>query len=168
MREILLILLLQLIYVPILTLRTIFMVKKQTKVAALLGILDTLIYVFGLSLVFSGDQSVLAMIVYSVGFGAGILLGGYIEDKLAVGYTVFNVVIENKNMELIDDLRNQGFGVTIFEGEGIEKTHYQLSILTPRSRGKDVEETVKKYEPKAFLIAYEPNRFEGGYLRRRR
>lgn len=75
MTNILLILVLQLVYVPLLTLRTIFLVKNLTMFAAVFGILEMLIYVFGLSLVFNGDQSLLAMIVYAVGFGLGMFLG---------------------------------------------------------------------------------------------
>ena len=65
MKEIILILILQLVYVPLYTLRTIFLVKNITLLASIIGIIEMLIYVFGLSLVFSGDQGLLAMIVYS-------------------------------------------------------------------------------------------------------
>ncbi|MRC26406.1 hypothetical protein GH854_33800, partial [Bacillus thuringiensis] len=64
MLNIVLILLLQLIYVPIYTLRTIFLVKNVTILASILGIVEMLIYVFGLSLVFGGDKNFLAMVVY--------------------------------------------------------------------------------------------------------
>ncbi len=41
--------------------------------------MEMLVYVFGLSLVFSGKQSMLAMVVYAIGFGLGIFLGAKIE-----------------------------------------------------------------------------------------
>ena len=88
MKEILLILVLQLVYVPLLTLRTIFLVKNITSLAAIIGIAEMFIYVFGLSLVFSGDQSTLAMVVYAVGFGLGMFLGTRIEQKLAIGFMI--------------------------------------------------------------------------------
>jgi len=72
MQSIVLILILQLVYVPFLTLRTIFLVKNITFLAAIFGMLEMLVYVFGLSLVFSGKQSMLSMVVYAVGFGLGI------------------------------------------------------------------------------------------------
>ena len=109
MINILLILVLQLIYVPLLTLRTIFLVKNMTVIASLLGFAEALIYVFGLSLVFSGDQGPLAMVVYAVGFGLGILIGGAVENKLAFGYNNFSVNLLNKNTDLIGHLRNEGF-----------------------------------------------------------
>lgn len=164
MINILLILLLQLIYVPILTLRTIFLVKNMTLVASFLGFLEALIYVFGLSLVFSGDQGTLAMFVYAGGFGIGILVGGYVENKLAVGYNSFVVNMMNKNTDLIARLRNEGFGVTVYEGEGRDSIRYRLDILTKRSREKELLELIDEYEPQSFVVSYEPRRFKGGFL----
>lgn len=164
MKEILLILLLQLIYVPLLTLRTIFLVRNIPYLASILGMAEMLIYVFGLSLVFSGDQSITAMVVYAVGFGIGIIYGTKIEQKLAVGYIYITVNTESKNVELIDVLRNSGFGVTLYTGEGRDGTRYKLDILTKRNRESEVVAIVEKFEPKAFIISYEPRFFKGGFL----
>ncbi|MFC0469781.1 DUF2179 domain-containing protein [Halalkalibacter kiskunsagensis] len=164
MKETLLILLLQLIYVPLLTLRTIFLVKGLSVIASQLAVLEGLIYVFGLSIVLSGESSTLAMIVYAVGFGIGILLGAYVERKLAIGYTSLIVNLERKNEELISFLRNEGFGVTVFEGEGKDSKRYQLELLTKRSREDELILLIEECEPKAFIISYEPRRFKGGFL----
>ncbi|MDY0234727.1 MAG: DUF2179 domain-containing protein [Gudongella sp.] len=164
MINIVLILVLQLIYVPLLTLRTIFLVKNMTVIASLLGFAEALIYVFGLSLVFSGDQGPLAMVVYAVGFGLGILIGGAVENKLAIGYNSFAVNLMNKNTDLINHLRNEGFGVTVYEGEGRDSKRYRLDILTRRSREEELLDLVDEYEPQSFVVSYEPRRFKGGFL----
>lgn len=162
--KILLILLLQLIYVPILTLRTIFLVKNMTRFAAVMGFLESLIYVFGLSLVFNGDQERLALIVYALGFGLGILVGGAVENKLAIGYNNLNINLMHYNRELIDFLRQEGFGVTVYEGEGRDSKRYKLDILTKRNREEELMTYIEQYEPQAFIVSYEPRRFKGGYL----
>ena len=164
MRNIILILVLQLVYVPLLTLRTIFLVKNMTVIASLLGFLEALIYVFGLSLVFSGDQGPLAMFVYALGFGLGILVGGAVENKLAIGYNSFEVNLIDKNTYLINLLRNKGFGVTVYEGEGRDSKRYKLDILTKRNREEELLDLIDEYDPKAFIVSYEPRRFKGGFL----
>ena len=164
MTNIVLILVLQLIYVPIMTLRTIFLVKNMTVIAALLGFLEAIIYVSGLSLVFSGDQGILGMLVYSIGFGLGILIGGAVENKLAIGYNTFEVNLSDKNTELIDLLRNKGFGVTVYEGEGRDSKRYRLDILTKRNREEELLELIDECDPRAFIVSYEPRRFRGGFL----
>lgn len=164
MKEILLILLLQLIYVPIYTLRTIFLVKNITVLASILGIAEMLIYVFGLSLVFGGDQSFVSMVVYAVGFGLGIILGTKLEQKIAIGYINVTVNTQEKNCNLIDTLRQNGFGVTLYIGEGRDSERYRMEILTKRNRENELIATVEKFEPRAFIISYEPRRFKGGFL----
>lgn len=130
MQEIVLILILQLVYVPIFTLRTIFLVKNMT----------------------------------AIGFGVGILIGGAIENKLAIGYNNFVVNLMQKNIDLIHHLRNEGFGVTVYEGEGRDSKRYRLDILTRRSREDELLKIIEDYEPKAFIVSYEPRRFKGGFL----
>lgn len=164
MGNILLILALQLVYVPLLTLRTIFLVKNLTFLAAMFGMIEMLIYVFGLSLVFSGDQSVLAMVVYAVGFGLGMFLGTKIENKLAIGYVYITINTQSKNDYMAEVLRNNGFAITVYTGEGRDSNRYKYEILAKRNREKEVFELVEAIEPKAFIISYEPKSFKGGYL----
>ncbi|MEM4992719.1 DUF2179 domain-containing protein [Priestia sp. SB1] len=164
MKDILLILVLQLLYVPIYTLRTIFLVKNVTALAAILGVAEMLIYVFGLSIVFSGEQSLVQMVVYAVGFGIGIILGTMLENKLAIGYINVTVNTQQKNTELINMLRNNGFGVTVYTGEGRDSNRFRMEVLTKRNRENELIATVEHYEPKAFIISYEPRRFKGGFL----
>jgi uncharacterized protein YebE (UPF0316 family) len=164
MSSIILIFALQLVYVPIMTLRTIFLVKNMSVAASSFGILEALIYVFGLSLVFSGHQSIAGMVVYAVGFGVGLYIGTRIENKLAIGYTTLVVNLLDNNEELIVILRNKGFGVTVFEGKGRDSKRYQLEILTKRNRENEAMNIIGDYEPKAFIISYEPRKFKGGFL----
>jgi len=164
MKEIILILILQLCYVPMLALRTISMVKKLTLLTALFGFLESLIYVFGLAIVISGEQSILQMLVYALGFGLGLVVGIHIEKKIAIGYTTVVVNISHKNDDMIDHLRLQGFGVTVFQGEGKDSARYRMDILTKRTRENELMAIIDHYEPTAFVIVYEPTRFQGGYL----
>ncbi|UCZ53521.1 DUF2179 domain-containing protein [Bacillus shivajii] len=164
MLNIILIFMLQIILVPLLTLRIIFVVKNRTGMATGFGFLEALVYVFGLSIVLSGDQNIYEMLTYALGFGVGIYLGGLIENKLAIGYSNLAVNLINLNEELVETLRSQGFGVTIFEGKGRDGIRYHLQILTARNREDEVIAIIESYEPKAFIISYEPRKFRGGYL----
>ena len=164
MKEIILIIILQLIYVPMLALRTICMVKKLTLWTTIFGVLESLIYVLGLSLVLTGEQTIVEMLVYAIGFGLGLIVGIQIENKIAIGYTSVVANIRNKNQQLINTLREKGFGVTIFEGEGRESTRFRLDILTKRVKEKELLCLIQEYEPSAFVVFYEPTLFRGGYM----
>ncbi|MBS3987864.1 MAG: DUF2179 domain-containing protein [Erysipelothrix sp.] len=164
MRNIILILILQLCYVPMLALRTISMVKKLTLLTAFFGFLESIIYVFGLALVLTGDQSTLAMLVYAIGYSLGLMIGIKVEDRIAIGYRSVLVNIKTINHDLVQSLRNQGYGVTVTHGDGREGTRTMLDILTKRSSEKMLFKLIESYEPHAFITSFEPTRFKGGYI----
>lgn len=165
-KDILLVLFIQLLYVPTFTLRTIFLVKGWKIKAAAFGFIETIVYVFGLSIVLTGDKEPIVMIVYAIGFAFGIIVGSIIEEKLAIGFTTFQVILPTKNTALIKALREQGYGVTVYEGEGIEEKRYQLSVLTTRKKENDLYNFIQVQEPRAFIVAYEPKAFRGGFILR--
>lgn len=165
MLDALLIVVMQFVLVPLTTLRTIFLVKSEIRNASLLGGLEALIYVISLGIIFSDLSNYLNMIAYAIGYSGGIILGGYIEKKLAIGYRTVNVSLLDKNPELIEKLRMEGFGVTIFEGEGREgEKRYRLDIVVKRSREKELMTLLNEDAPKAFVVSYEPTGFKGGYI----
>lgn len=164
MSRLFLIIFVQLLYVPMLTLRTICMVKNLKVLTGLFGFLEALIYIFGLAIVLSGEQSILEMVVYALGFAAGLTLGIYIEQKLAIGFTSIHVNIEEENPTLVTVLRNEGYGVTSYCGAGKSGKRTKLDILTRRKSEKNLLKLIEKYEPKAFIMSFEPKMFRGGYL----
>lgn len=165
MLEALLIVLMQFVIVPLTTLRTIFVVKGEIRTASILGGIEALIYVISLGIIFSDLSNYLNMIAYAIGFAGGIIVGGIVERKLAIGYRTYNVSLLDKDVDLADMLRVQGFGVTIFEGEGRDgNKRYRLDIVVKRSREKELMKILNEEAPKAFVVAYEPTNFKGGYL----
>jgi len=162
--ELLLLVVIQLIYVPLLTLRTITMVKNMRILTSIFGFLEALVYVFGLAIVFSGEQSLIQMVVYAFGFSVGLFAGVLVEQKLAIGYTSFNVNINHHNPELTAKLREKGYGVTVFDAYGKESQRVRLDILTQRRNEKDLTQLILCFEPNAFIVAFEPKTFKGGYM----
>ncbi|MCR9022990.1 DUF5698 domain-containing protein, partial [Vibrio parahaemolyticus] len=102
MLQALLIFVLQIIYVPILTIRTILLVKNQTRSAAAVGLLEGAIYIVSLGIVFQDLSNWMNIVAYVIGFSAGLLLGGYIENKLAIGYITYQVSLLDRCNELVD------------------------------------------------------------------
>jgi uncharacterized protein YebE (UPF0316 family) len=164
MSKLLLIIIIQLVYVPLLTLRTITMVKNLKVGAMVFGFLEALTYVFGLSMVLKGDSTILELSVYAIGFALGLFIGMLIEQKMAIGYSSIHVNINHENKELVTNLREMGYGVTIYKGEGKFGDRLKLDILTQRKSEKELISYVLSVEPDAFIIAYEPKTFRGGYL----
>lgn len=162
-QDILLVLLIQLVYVPTFTMRTIFLVRGQSRIASSLGFLESLINVFGLTIILTGDKEPIVLVIYAFGYGLGILLGTYVEKKLAYGYMTMQVNIQENNIIFINKLREEGYGVTVFQGSGRDTVRYKLEILMKRNKQKDLFKLIDQYEPNAFVLAYEPRHFRGGF-----
>lgn len=164
MQEILIILGLQLLYVPIVTLRTMMTVKGQVRMASVLATADVFIYVTALGVILK-DPSLAGIITYACGFGMGIAIGSYIERKLAIGYRLVQIHVGHYPVELMNRLKDEQFGLTLYKGEGLTGEKYRIDVLTPRQRLKEMKACVQQTEPDAFLIALEPVDFQGGFIK---
>ncbi|MFB4211759.1 DUF2179 domain-containing protein [Shouchella sp. JSM 1781072] len=154
----------QLIYVPILTLRTIMMVKGLKHRAAAMGMLEGAIYVVAIAIIFNDLSNYWNMAAYALGFGIGLFLGALIEEKLAIGYVSIEVNIPEKNQPLIDRLRELGFSVSSSYVEGMNSNRCQLDCTARRDREKEFIQIVSSFEPAAFIVSFEPRNFKGGYI----
>ncbi|MBU9720923.1 DUF2179 domain-containing protein [Bacillus alkalicola] len=154
----------QLLYVPILTLRTIMMVKGLKGKAAGIGILEGVIYVVAIGLVLTDLTNYYNMAAYAIGFGVGLYIGALIEEKLAIGYVTIEANIPEKNQALIDRLREVGFSVSTSSVDGISTTRYLLYCTARRDREKEFYRIVDQFEENAFVASFEPRNFKGGYI----
>lgn len=154
----------QLLYVPIVMMRTILAVKGMKSSSAAVGMLEGFVYVFALGLVFSDLSNYMNMVAYGLGFGIGVYLGGLLEERLAIGYVTVEANIPNKNIALINKLREVGFSVSLSEVEGMNSLRYRLDCTARRDREKEFYRMVSDYEAQAFVASYEPRKFKGGYI----
>ena len=102
------------------TLRSLYVNKGKPKLGALLGFIESAIWVVAISQVIKDLNDPLLIIGYALGFAAGTISGSYIESTIAIGNVVVRVFIErNENSELLaNELRANNFGVTVINGQG--------------------------------------------------
>lgn len=155
------------VYVTLNTLRMMLTMKGYQLAAPFIAMVEVAIWVVGLGLVLDNLDNVLNIIVYSVGFGAGIYTGMKIEDKLALGHILVTTIVPENGWEVAEKLRGEGFGVTITQAYGREGSRYVLEILTPRSNERGLYKLIHEIEPKAFMISYEPRYINGGFWTKR-
>jgi uncharacterized protein YebE (UPF0316 family) len=159
----LLIVVLQLVYVSMLTVRTILTIKGYQFMAALLSAVDVLVYVIGFKIVLDNLDQPINLIVYCVSYGVGLFLGMKLEEKLALGYLNISVITKKENVQLVQQLRNAGYGVTAWFGEGMEGERLVLSITAHRKQQNKLSKQISELDPNAFIVAYEPKHFQGGF-----
>lgn len=150
-------------YVSIFTLRLILVIKGKRTTAALLSMIEVFIYLVGLKIVLQNLSSPVYIAAYCIGFGIGVYLGSRIEEALALGYSVVQVIADSVNTSLPDQLRGKGYGVTVWQGEGRNGPRLVMQVLVKRSAEKKLLDTISATAPKAFVISHEPRHFRGGF-----
>ncbi|RUQ27246.1 DUF2179 domain-containing protein [Peribacillus cavernae] len=160
---VMIILLINIVYVSFFTIRMILTLKGQRYLAAGISVVEVIIYVIGLGLVLENLNEIQNLIAYAVGYGIGVLVGMKIEEKLALGYITVNVITADYDIDLPKQLRGKGYGVTDWLAHGLEGNRMALQILTPRKYELNLYDTIKRLDPKAFIIAYEPKTIYGGF-----
>ncbi len=151
------------VYVTFFTIRMIMTLKGYRYLAALVSMVEVVIYIVGLGLVLDNLDQIQNLVAYAIGYGSGVIVGSKIEEKMALGYITVNVITSEKSQELPKALRAKGYGVTDWSANGMDGDRQSMQILTPRKMELKLYATIKEIDPKAFIIAYEPKTIHGGF-----
>lgn len=151
------------VYVSFFTIRMIMTLKGYRYLAAMVSMVEVVIYIVGLGLVLDNLDQIQNLVAYAIGYGSGVIVGSKIEEKMALGYITVNVITSEQNQILPKALREQGYGVTDWAANGRDGDRQSMQILTPRKMELKLYMTIKEIDPKAFIIAYEPKTIHGGF-----
>ncbi|MBD7986133.1 DUF2179 domain-containing protein [Sporosarcina sp. Sa2YVA2] len=160
---VLIILAINIVYVTFFTVRMILTLKGYRYIAAMVSMVEVVVYIIGLGLVLDNLDKVQNVIAYAVGYGIGIIVGTKIEEKMALGYITVNVITADVDHTMPKLLRDKGYGVTDWAANGLEGNRSAMQILTPRKDELKLYDIIKQIDPKAFIIAYEPKTIHGGF-----
>ena len=73
------------------------------------------------------------------------------------------MILTNKNDEVLDILRNNGYGLTILEAKGSNNSKYMLYIQIKNKSLNKLKNIIHKYDPKALVAVNETKYIENGY-----
>ncbi|WP_040225051.1 DUF2179 domain-containing protein [Bhargavaea cecembensis] len=163
MTMVLIIFTINLVYVTFYTVRLILTMKGYRWVAAGLSVVEIVIYVVGLGLVLDNLNQIQNVAAYAIGYGTGVIIGSMIEEKLALGYVMVNVITEDIERKMVRVIRENGFGITDWEANGRDGSRHAMQILTPKKYELKLYTLIKELDPKAFIITYEARSIHGGF-----
>ena len=160
---VLLIIAINITYVSLTTVRLILMIKGLRGYASALSIFEVFVFIMGLSIILNNLDSIWNIAAYCLGYAAGVYIGSIIEEKLALGYITAEVIVDSVNITFPQELRNSGFGVTTWIGEGRDGQRLVMIVLAKRKRQKELLKLIDKLCPSAFVVFEEPKHFRGGF-----
>lgn len=149
--DLLFIFVLRAIDVGMATVRIVLLGRGRRVTAASLGFFESLIWVVAVSRVLSALDDPWRMVAFAAGFAAGTFVGSMVEEWLAIGQSLLRVVAPIESTEVAPLLREQGFGATVFSGDGMEGEVRLTLAVIPRRRVADATGLIRQANPDAFV-----------------
>lgn len=150
------------------TVRTIQVVRGKRGLAMLFGFFETFVWftIVREALQFEGSSIFLAL-AYALGFASGTGIGMLITDRFIKSNICMQVVTSSRDTELIQKLREAGYGVSVVEVMGSEfaDEKYMLFVEIEHHDERHVRSVIAQYDPKAFVSVQETKMVYGGYFR---
>lgn len=164
--ELLLIFFAKIIEVSIGTLRSILIVKGYRPLAVVLALIEITLWVFVASRVITGiAESPMKGIAYAFGFAAGVYFGSLLEQKMAFGKIIIQVITSPESgSSLAAALREMGCGVTVSDGEGKDGPRRILMVVTNRRGSPDIVQRILSLDPGAMIVRNDVSSIVGGHL----
>ncbi len=156
----------RIIDVSLATTRMLLAVRGQRVLVPVIGFFEVMIWLFAAGSAIQFLSSPLHVVGYAGGFAAGNVVGLWVEEKLALGLATVRIISEHGGVELADALREQGFGVTEFAGQGREGVVEVVYTVARRADTKRILRTVGEWAPDSFVTIEEPRAIHRGWLLR--
>ncbi len=161
----------RIIDVSLSTVKTIINVKGKPKIAACIAFTEAFIWfvIVREALVFDGESGILYIAAaYSLGFATGTFIGGSIAAKFIEGDVDVQVVTSNKNDDMIDEIRDAGYAITVLDvnNSRFGKKKYMLFAEIKSSQLKDFKALIYALDRNAFVMVRETKFVYNGFFKK--
>lgn len=136
--------------VSISTVRIIYIMRGKKKLAPILGFFEVLIWLLAISQIFKHLDNWACYFAWAAGFATGNYIGLAIEQKLAIGMQVVRVITSTSADNLIAQLKENGYILTLIDGNGANGPVQIIFMLIKRKELSKVTEIIRHNNPKAF------------------
>jgi uncharacterized protein YebE (UPF0316 family) len=147
------------------TLRVLFMMRGRKLTAGAIGFAQATIFVIAISTVLSQLGNWLNIIGYAGGFGAGVVVGMVIEERMALGFSQMRIISSTKGQAVANALRAVGYAVTEMSGRGKDGMVNVLLITVRRKEVDHVQDIVLQADESAFITIEEVRPLWRGFYR---
>ncbi len=147
------------------TIRVILTMRSRKGWVWILGFLNSMIWVMTFAFVLSDIDNFVNVIFYAAGFATGNVMGMWLEDKLAVGFSEVRVISSKWGAAILEELRSNRFAVTEIPGRGKDGTVSVITTSVRRNQVHDVEKHVREIDPEAFITTEDVIAVRSGFWR---
>jgi len=135
------------------TLRVLFVVRGQKRIAWVLGFFQSAVFVIAITRVLADLNNPLVIFGYAAGFATGNVLGIMIEERLAVGHIQLQIISRRRGVAVAKALRLNGYGVTEIAAKGKDGTVKLLTVSVLRKDAARARRVAHDTDEEAFITS---------------
>lgn len=155
--------------VAVSTVRLVLINRGERLKGSITGFFEVSLWIVVTGTVLVGFQEdLLRCVIFAIAFAIGNYVGSWLEGKLAFGLSSIQVIV-NKDEHadtLVQELRDNGFGVTIMEGEGKAGTREILLLHLKRKRIPAAMALIKARLDNALVTVNDVRVINGGFIKK--
>ncbi|MDK1029468.1 MAG: DUF5698 domain-containing protein [Anaerolineae bacterium] len=148
------------------TLRLLYVMRGKKTLVWIFGFMVSVIWLFLLTTVISNLDGPIYILAYTAGFATGGVVGLWAEERLAVGFTLIQIISPRRGSVMAERLRGEGFGVTEIPARGKDGMVTMLSLSVRRKEVVTVEKIVNEIDENAFVTTEDIRPIRRGFWRR--
>ena len=149
------------------TLRTVVTVKGKALYASMIGFFEMFIwFLIVKEALNTNETSIWIAVAYSLGFATGTFIGSVLSKKFISGNLSVQIITDKAYPDMVNTLRNEGYGVTVMDVEGKNKDQekYMLFIEINNKSLNHLQHLVKKMDTNAFIVVNETKYVQNGFI----
>jgi uncharacterized protein YebE (UPF0316 family) len=147
------------------TLRLIFVSKGYKFYAPLLGFFEVIVWLLAIGQIMQHLDNFLCYIAYGLGFATGNYLGIILEEKMSLGTVLIRVVPKVDTTNLINQLRENSFGASLVDIEGMTGKLKMIFMIVKRKDLKEALGIIQEHNPQSFVTIEDVKTAKEGYFR---
>ena len=132
------------------TIRVIFIMHGNRKLAPFLGFFESFIWLVAISQIIQNVDNIVSYVAFAGGFATGTYVGILIEEKLAFGNVLVRIITRKNADELIEYMKDKEIQFTNVPAKGRYGPVSVLFTVIKRQKLNDTLKAIKHYNPKAF------------------
>lgn len=147
------------------TLRVLFVMRGKKRIAWVLGFFQSAIFVLAIGKVLTQITNPLNIIGYAAGFASGNVLGMVIEERIAIGHIMVNIISPKRGSAIVSHLRQNGYAVTELSARGKDGMVSMINCSVLRKNVNSIHSLVNEIDPDAFITAEDVRPIRRGFWR---
>jgi uncharacterized protein YebE (UPF0316 family) len=132
------------------TIRILFISRGDKWISPILGFIEVIIWVLAIRQILHNLSNVVGYVAYAGGFATGNFIGILLEERIAMGKRIVQIITQKDASPLVDSLVQKGYGVTNIPAQG---TKGRVNVIYTMIERYDLEKViglVERLNPGAF------------------